>query len=215
MDSTQISALPARRPSQGMEEEASWIEVAKSASAAFEPLSLRYRVGMDQYVRTRAQSNADAADLTQHVFLQALAALPRYHQRGVPVAVWLFLIARHLALNQCQRSRRCVSWDALPEALHGSLRPLETKLASAQIFSRVALKVEWLDRSAWDGIVPSLASPSRSSLVEVFAPVLLMTNSPLSCQCLSWTNYGPNNQAASALSFCVVSVCLGSGMRKR
>jgi RNA polymerase sigma-70 factor (ECF subfamily) len=120
VDTDRGFSLLAHVPTQQREEEAAWIEAAKIAPAAFEPLYLRYRSAIYAYLRTRLESDEDAADLTQQVFLQALAALPRYQQRGVPFAVWLFRIARHLALNHCQRYRSCVSWDALPAALQPS-----------------------------------------------------------------------------------------------
>jgi RNA polymerase sigma-70 factor (ECF subfamily) len=142
----------------GREEEASWIEAARTAPAAFEPLYLRYRSAVYHYLRTRLQSDEDAADLTQQVFLQALAALPRYQQRGVPFAVWLFRIARHAALNQCQRYRSCVSWDALPEALQPS--------------SEQDLEANWLHQEALihlKTLLKSLSPAQREVLALRFA----------------------------------------------
>jgi RNA polymerase sigma-70 factor, ECF subfamily len=97
--------------------ETEWMEAAKTDLAAFEPLYLRYRERIYQYVRLRSPSDEDAADATQEVFLRAMKALPRYQTRGIPVVVWLLRITRHLAINQQRRQRPWVSWDALPDRL--------------------------------------------------------------------------------------------------
>lgn len=112
------------------EAEADYIEAAKRNPAAFEPLYLRYRARIYHYLRARLRSDEDAADLTQQVFLQALNALPRYHQRGIPFVVWLFRIAHHAAMNANSRYHSCVSWDALPEIFHpvSASNPEETVL---------------------------------------------------------------------------------------
>ncbi len=64
---------------------------------------------------TRAE---EAADLAQQVFVQALAALPRYRQHGVPVSVWLFRIAHNVMVDFHRRRRPTVTWEALPASLH-------------------------------------------------------------------------------------------------
>ena len=115
------------RPSltlRDLAEETRWILAAQANPAAFEPLYLRYRERIYRYVRMRLASDEDAADLTQQIFLQAMTALPRYHPRGVPFAVWLFRIARHAAINFTGRRAVQVSWDALPETLR-SLEAVE------------------------------------------------------------------------------------------
>ncbi len=102
-----------------MTEEAGWIGAAQVDPVAFEPLYMRYRERVYRYVRTRLDSDEDAADLTQQVFLQAMAALPRYRPQGVPFAVWLFRVARHAAINRATRDAGpALSWDQLPETLH-------------------------------------------------------------------------------------------------
>jgi RNA polymerase sigma-70 factor, ECF subfamily len=100
-----------------LDQELGWIAAAQANPVAFEPLYLRYRERVYRYIRTRLNSDEDAADLTQQVFLQAMDALPRYRPHGVPFAVWLFRIARHTAINLSSRRPGCVSWDALPAEL--------------------------------------------------------------------------------------------------
>ena len=99
------------------DDESAWITAARSDPAAFEPLYLRYRTRLYRYLRLRLPSDEDAADVTQQVFLIALDSLPKYQQRGLPFAAWLFRIAHHVASNLTRRQHPTVPWDALPEAL--------------------------------------------------------------------------------------------------
>lgn len=88
---------------------------------AFGALYRQHLHGIYRYLRSRASSDEEAADLTQQVFLKALDALPRYRDRGVPIAAWLFRIARNVATDAHRRRRGTVAWDLLPE----SLRPID------------------------------------------------------------------------------------------
>ncbi len=102
----------------GDEDEVALICAAQEHPPAFAPLYQRYRDRIHAYLRTRAATAEDAADLTQQVFLQALDALPRYRARGAPFAAWLFRIARNAAANHHRRHRQTIAWDLVPEALH-------------------------------------------------------------------------------------------------
>jgi RNA polymerase sigma-70 factor (ECF subfamily) len=84
---------------------------AQADPGAFDLLYQRFFGRVYAYLRARAGSEEDAADLTQEVFLQALAALPRYEERGVTFAAWLFRIARNTLSNQRTRRRPTLSWD--------------------------------------------------------------------------------------------------------
>jgi RNA polymerase sigma-70 factor (ECF subfamily) len=86
--------------------------------AAFEALYRRYRDGLYRYLRARTNSDEDAADLTQQVFVQALTARQQYQARKGSVAAWLFGIARHAATDWQRRRQTTVAWEYLPEALH-------------------------------------------------------------------------------------------------
>ena len=95
------------------------VRAAQKDAAAFEDLYQRYRHRVYAYLRARTPSGEDAEDLTQQVFVQALAALPRYHDRGSGFAPWLFRIARNAATNfQTRGSRPTVAWEQLPAAHH-------------------------------------------------------------------------------------------------
>ncbi len=82
-----------------------------------------YRIYVDRvyaYLLARVSDRHTAADLTQHVFLQALAALPRYQDRGLTIGSWLFRIARNAVTDYYRSSgrRTTVSWDSIAEGLY-------------------------------------------------------------------------------------------------
>lgn len=112
-----VSALP-REDGGHLDAEAALIQAAQQDRAAFAPLYQRYRDRVYAYLRTRTESAEDAADLTQQVFLQALAALPRYRVGRAPFAAWLLRIAHNAAASYHKRRRPALAWDLLPESLH-------------------------------------------------------------------------------------------------
>lgn len=94
------------------------VELVRRASidaGAFAALYQRYLARVYRYLRSRCDSNDDAADLTQQVFLKASEALPRYRERGAPFSAWLFRIARNAAIDHDRRRRATVPWDSLVE----------------------------------------------------------------------------------------------------
>ena len=101
-------------------DEAALVEAARTQPQAFAALYQRYLTRIYRYLRTRANSEEDAADLTQQVFLNALDALPTYHERGLPFAAWLFRIARNVATDYHRRRRPTVTWDLVPETLQAT-----------------------------------------------------------------------------------------------
>jgi RNA polymerase sigma-70 factor (ECF subfamily) len=86
-------------------EERALIAAARSDPRAFGLLYQRYLPRIYRYLRLRCSNDADAADMTQDVFVRALAALPRYRDNGLPFAAWLFTIARNRSADAARRSR--------------------------------------------------------------------------------------------------------------
>lgn len=84
--------------------------------AAFEALYRAHYTGLYGYNLARTRDEQDAADLTQQVFVQALRALPEYEDRGVPIAAWLYRIARNLVTDHYRRGRTTVAWESIPES---------------------------------------------------------------------------------------------------
>lgn len=113
-----ISALPLENAYFVDRDEAALIRAARDEPEAFGELCTRYAPRLYGYFRARTNSDEDAADLTQQVFVKAMAAFPRYRDRGAPFGAWLFRIARNLLTDAHRRKHVTVSWDHLPEALH-------------------------------------------------------------------------------------------------
>jgi len=113
-------------------DELTLVRAAQRDPIAFDPLYERYIDRVYAYLRARTTTLEDAADLTQQVFMHALAALPRY--RDGSFAAWLFRIARNAAVDAHRRRRATVPWDLLPEALH----PLAEDDAEAHLLAREA-----------------------------------------------------------------------------
>jgi RNA polymerase sigma-70 factor (ECF subfamily) len=86
------------------------------SSAEFEAIYRAHGDRMYTYLRARTPSRDEAADLTQQVFLQAMAAFPAFEDRGLPVTAWLFRIAHNVLTDSYRRHHQLVPWEALPEA---------------------------------------------------------------------------------------------------
>jgi len=142
------------------------VEAARCDPAAFGPLYQCYFDRVYAYLRARSPSEDDAADLTQHVFLQALDALPRYRGHGDAFAAWLFRIARNVATDAYRRRRGTVAWDLLPEALqphadHGS----EAGVVRQEDLARLGTLVRALDNDTRELLV--LRFVARLTIAEI------------------------------------------------
>jgi len=93
------------------------IQWAKDDRQAFAELYRRHAPAVFWYLLTYSASESDAADLTQQVFLRALEALPRYHQRTVAVRPWLLRIARNATIDAHRRRRHRTPWQRLEAVL--------------------------------------------------------------------------------------------------
>jgi len=93
------------------------VAAAQADLQAFGVLYQRYFASVYRYLRARARSDDDAADLTQQVFMQVIAGLPHYRDRGRPFAAWVFRIARNAAIDMQRKHRVALAWDLLPESL--------------------------------------------------------------------------------------------------
>lgn len=100
---------------------------ALSNRAAFEPVYWRYRDRVYRYLLTRTPQEADAADLTQHVFLRALDQLHQYRQTRGSVAAWLFGIARHSASDFHRKHRRHLNTEDDLSAVLEAVAPESTE----------------------------------------------------------------------------------------
>ena len=87
------------------DDEARLVERAKRDPEAFGLLYERYVGQIYRYLYYRTGNHQDAEDLTARTFYRALEHLPRYQERGLPFAAWLYRIAHNIVVNW-QRDRR-------------------------------------------------------------------------------------------------------------
>lgn len=76
---------------------------------AFGELYERYSVNIFRFVCLRLGSHQDAEDITEEIFLRAWHNLPKYDERGVPFAAYLFQIARNALIDHYRKNRTPVS----------------------------------------------------------------------------------------------------------
>ena len=133
--------LPAEGCFGNVADEALLVRAAQLDTASFAPLYRHYYPRVFRYLHARCGSDEDAADLTQTVFLRALAALPTYRERGLPFAAWLFRIARNLATDAQRKRRPTVDLDSMPEALYATgANPPETATLDSDKRELLALR---------------------------------------------------------------------------
>lgn len=154
------------------DDETALIQTAQRDLAAFGPLYARYVDRIYAYLRTRTgyARAADAADLTQQVFLRALDALPRYRVRdGVTVAAWLFRIARNAATDWQRREGRTVPWEAVPEEQHPAVpsEPADGELLRQDAIAQVYRLLATLDATTREAI--NLRFGAQLTLAEIGA----------------------------------------------
>ena len=82
--------------------------------------------------------------MAQEVFERALAALPRYRDRGLPFAAWLFAITRNRAIDAARRSRSTGRLQPLTDDLLASSGP-EVAFLRSEALGSVASLVASLD----------------------------------------------------------------------
>ncbi|MGH2465704.1 MAG: RNA polymerase sigma factor, partial [Candidatus Limnocylindrales bacterium] len=58
-----------------------------------------YAARVYRFALVRVESRADAEDILQQTFVKMIEALPRYEDRGLPFAAWLFRIARNSMID--------------------------------------------------------------------------------------------------------------------
>jgi len=128
-------------------DEAELVSAAQAHPSAFALLYQRYLPRVYHYVRARLETDDDAADLTQQIFLQALDALPSYQPRGAPFVAWLFQIARHAVIDRHRRRKNVLSWDALPVAFHTptGYQDLDARLVHQERLARLKTLLAELD----------------------------------------------------------------------
>jgi RNA polymerase sigma-70 factor (ECF subfamily) len=68
------------------------------------------------FALSKVHDQSAAEDVTSQVFLQALRALPRYEDRGVPFRAWLFRITANVMTDRLRAARSAeVPLPAMPD----------------------------------------------------------------------------------------------------
>jgi RNA polymerase sigma-70 factor, ECF subfamily len=76
---------------------------------AFGELYERYSIMIYRYVYLRLGSPLDAEDLTEDIFFRAWQNLPKYDERGIPFAAYLFQIARNALIDHYRKHKATVT----------------------------------------------------------------------------------------------------------
>lgn len=74
-------------------------QAAQGDGEAFGMLYERYVGRIYNYIYYRTGNTYDAEDLTARVFYRAMRHIRNYHNRGLPIAAWLYRIAHNLVAN--------------------------------------------------------------------------------------------------------------------
>lgn len=112
----------ARRPERALpdadlaEVRANVALAAGGNAQAFGALYDRYHPEVLRYFRARVRGAEVAQDLTQQLFLRAWQAIPRYQDRGLPFAAWLFRMAHNLAVDYFRAHRNTAPLDGVDVA---------------------------------------------------------------------------------------------------
>ena len=136
---TSLDAVPVA------DEDEALVAAARVQPEVFGQLYQRHVAPIYRYVRTRTASGEEAADVTQGVFIKAMASLDRY-QPGSPFTAWLFRIARNASTDAYRRRRKLVGLDALPEPVLESMADSpEDVVLKQERLSRLRTLVAGLD----------------------------------------------------------------------
>jgi RNA polymerase sigma-70 factor (ECF subfamily) len=107
MEPIQWNELLSGEAARSPESDSALVRQAKQDIRAFAPLYERYRDDVLRYAMHCLGDREDAADATQQVFTNALAALSRFEDTGDSFKKWLFRIAHNeVTSRRRQRARR-------------------------------------------------------------------------------------------------------------
>lgn len=149
------------------------VQRAQTQPAAFEALYRKYYSSVLRFVRSRVRSDADAADITQAVFIKALTSIGKYRDQGHAFTAWLFRIALNEITTQARKNTRLramyagysevsdllaevseptVSHQMLGEALN-ALKETDRQLVEMRYFEQLKLKdiavlMDWSESNA-------------------------------------------------------------------
>lgn len=89
---------------------------------AFGELYERYSITIFRFVCMPITSRQDAEDLTEEIFFRAWHNLPKYDERGIPFAAYLFQVARNALIDHYRKNKN--NFTSIDEDLNiGSMDP--------------------------------------------------------------------------------------------
>ncbi len=110
------------------------VSEAKDGDAwAFGMIFDHYHERIYRFIASRVHRPSDAEDLTQHVFVKALEALPRYESRGIPFGGWLFRLARNAVIDHVRTRHDHAELDSIVEWAHGDAGPDEIAVVRQEL----------------------------------------------------------------------------------
>jgi RNA polymerase sigma-70 factor (ECF subfamily) len=120
------------------------------------------------YLYTRLKNEQDAADLLQHVFLQAWKHAQSYDPGRGSIATWLLSIARNRLIDFYRTSRPSLSWESIPDITSTEQNP-EARVISQETIAQVKKILEALPLAEQELL--ALRFAARLSSAEI-APLI-------------------------------------------
>ena len=108
-------------------------EAQAGDSWAFGLIFDHFHEPVHRYIASRVHRPTDAEDLTQHVFVKALEALPRYEARGIPFGGWLFRLARNAVIDHVRTRHDHAELDSIVGWTHGDAGPDEVAVVRQEL----------------------------------------------------------------------------------
>jgi RNA polymerase sigma-70 factor (ECF subfamily) len=115
-----------------VDDDADLVVRAQHDRHAFAHLYRQYLPQIYRYCYRRLGSQEAAEDATSRIFTQALAALPRYQERGGSFRAWLFTIAHHVVVDEARRARPVSSLDEVSAVVDPGLPPEDVVIRSEE-----------------------------------------------------------------------------------
>ena len=134
----------------------------------FETLYDRYHLQIYHYLYAHLNNEHDAADVMQHVFLQAWKHAQSYDPTRGTVATWLLSIARHRLIDFYRVSRLSLSWETIPDITSMEQNP-EARVISQETIAQVKKMLEELPQAEQELL--ALRFAARLSSAEI-APLI-------------------------------------------
>src|SRR5690554_4703842 len=119
---------------QMLSQEMEWILSAKEDPKNFAPLYEKYHEQIFRYIYQRMDDKQTAYDVTSQVFFKAIKNITRFEYRGVPLASWLYRIAKS-EMNQAfrdEKAKRAINIDRVQVATFMEVFEEETNSINKQ-----------------------------------------------------------------------------------